>query len=98
MTGLGDRHHPEYAIDITGIRNMTVQVADKAQVHDFCISLLDAQPMPTGHRHQGSAIQLFTPYIHQYCRNNPGRPLRNECLEAVNSFRLPAVFAALHRM
>jgi hypothetical protein len=22
MTGLGDRHHPEYAIDITGIRNM----------------------------------------------------------------------------
>jgi hypothetical protein len=76
----------------------TVQVADKAQVHDFCILLLDARLMPTGHRHQGSAIKLFAPYIRQYCRNNPGRPLRNECLEAECSLQHPAAFASPHRM
>ena len=77
---------------------MTVHIAEKAQVHDFCISLLDARPMPTGHRHQGSAIQLFAPYIRQYCRNNSGRLLRNECLEAVCSLQQPAAFATLQRM
>ena len=61
----------------------TVHIADKTQVHDLCILLLDAQLMPTGHRHQGSAIRLFVPYMRQYCRNSPGRPLRSECLEAV---------------
>ena len=30
--------------------------------------------------------------------NNPGRPLRNECLEAVYNFQQPAVFATLQRM
>jgi hypothetical protein len=62
------------------------------------ILLYDARPMPTGHRPQGSAIQLFAPYIRQYCRNNPGRPLRNECLEAMYSLQQPAVFATLQRM
>ncbi len=71
----------------------TVLVADKVQVHEICTLLLDARPMPTGHRHQGSAIQLFAPYIRQYCRNSSGRPLRNECLVAVYSFQHLVAFA-----
>jgi len=72
-----------------------LQVADKMQAHDFHTLLLDAQSVPTEYRHQESAIQLFAPYMRQYCRNNPGRPLRNECLEDVYSLQQPAVFAAL---
>jgi len=37
MTGLGDRHHPEYAIDITGIRNWeqnTYHVTDELSFYN----------------------------------------------------------------
>jgi len=61
------------------------------------IWLLDARPMPTGHRYQGSAIQLFAPYTRQHCKNNSGRPLRNECLEAVYSFHWRVSFASPQR-
>jgi hypothetical protein len=38
---------------------MSVRIAGKRRVHDADILLLDAQPEPPGHRHQGSAIQLY---------------------------------------
>jgi hypothetical protein len=75
-----------------------VQVTDKMQEHNFHTLLLDAQSVPTEYRHQESAIQLFAPYMRQYCINNLGRPLRNECLEAVYSIQQRAAFAALQRM
>jgi len=41
MTGLGDRHHPEYAIDITGIRKCFDNPSLLEFMHEFYLEIIN---------------------------------------------------------
>ena len=57
MTGLGDRHHPEYAIDITGIRSPT-KVPYIRGTGSFSAELIDA-----GVKVDNLGTQPFLPWV-----------------------------------
>jgi hypothetical protein len=57
MTGLGDRHHPEYAIDITGIRR---HAASKVRMLKADVSAsktyMDSEAMLQLSYHKGASM------------------------------------------